>query len=220
MKGDDPGPAAYALACIEAYLDRGHAPEAPPLPLYARPAACFVSLKKHGELRGCIGTLTPAETDLGHEIARNAYGAAFRDPRFPALTTVEAAALTCSVDVLGEPEECGMDDLDPARYGVIVSAGHRRGVLLPDLPGVETIARQASIALQKGGIDPQGAFRVQRFSVRRFAHGDAVGVECGRAHCTPPGCLTAADERSDGPITAGPGESARDLDAAPDDTGA
>lgn len=183
-------PAAYALACIESVLARREPPERPDEPLYRRPAACFVSLKKRGELRGCIGTLTPAERDLGREIARNAFGAAFRDPRFPPLEAEELAALTCSVDVLGEPEDCEVDDLDPARYGVIVAGGWRRGVLLPDLPGVDSVARQIAIALQKAGIPPDERFAVQRFTVRRYAEGDPEGVDCGASACPPPGCVT------------------------------
>lgn len=183
-------PAEYALACIEAMLEGRTPPDPPDEPLYRRPAACFVSLKKHGELRGCIGTLTPAERDLGREIARNAFGAAFRDPRFPPLRADELPSLTCSVDVLGEPEDCSIDDLDPARYGVIVASGWRRGVLLPDLPGVDSVRRQVAIALQKGGIAPDEAFTVQRFTVRRFAQGDPDGVECGSSACSPPGCTT------------------------------
>ncbi|GEM_PF-229455 len=193
MSRQDPGPASYARSCIEAFLARRSPPPAPRQALYESPAACFVSLKRFGELRGCIGTLTPAEADLGCEIARNAYGAAFGDPRFPPLAADELAGLTCSVDVLGAPEDCALDDLDPARYGVIVAAGRRRGVLLPDLPGVDSVDRQVSIALQKAGIDPQEPFAVQRFTVRRFAENDALGAECGAGRCVPPGCVVVED---------------------------
>jgi AmmeMemoRadiSam system protein A len=191
MSRQDPGPASFARSCIEAFLARRSPPPAPRRPLYESPAACFVSLKRFGELRGCIGTLTPAEADLGREIARNGYGAAFGDPRFPPLAADELTGLTCSVDVLGEPQDCALDDLDPARYGVIVAAGRRRGVLLPDLPGVDSVDRQVAIALQKAGIDPQEPFEVQRFTVRRFAENDALGSECGSDRCAPPGCVVA-----------------------------
>ena len=177
------GPADYARACVAALVRGEQPPAAPDEPLYRRPAACFVSLKKRGDLRGCIGTLTPEDRDLGHEIARNAYGAAFRDPRFPPVRPEELDELTCSVDVLGSPEPCEMSDLDPARYGVIVNAGWRRGVLLPDLPGVDSVARQVSIALQKAGIAPDEQYSVQRFTVRRFREGDPDGTECGEDGC-------------------------------------
>jgi len=166
------GPADFARACLTA-LVRGERPPAPPEGgIYGRRAACFVSLKRSGELRGCIGTLLPAEVDLGHEIARNTAAAAFSDPRFPPVAADEIEGLSCSVDVLGPPEPTDMASLDPRRYGVIVSAGGRRGVLLPDLPGVDTVAQQVGIALQKGGISPDEPFAVERFTVERFREGD------------------------------------------------
>jgi MEMO1 family protein len=194
----DAGPASYAKRCVEAYVEGRVAPPAPEAPLYLRPAACFVSLKKHGQLRGCIGTLTPAEPDLGRELARNARSSAFDDPRFPPVGIAELASLTCSVDVLGEPEPCELEDLDPARWGVIVSSAWRRGVLLPDLPGVDTVARQVSIALQKAGIGPDEHFSVQRFSVCRYGEGDAEGRACGDLACNEPGCLVREDDDTEG----------------------
>ena len=145
----------------------------PDTPFLPRRAACFVSLKKHGDLRGCIGTLAPAEPDLGREIARNAHSAAFQDPRFRPVRPGELDALS----VLGrraQPERaaCRLDELDPARYGVIVALGFRRGVLLPDLPGIDTVSVQVGIALQKAGIAPGRAFEVERFTVDRYREGD------------------------------------------------
>lgn len=162
------GPADYARTCVEAFVGGRPAPPAPADALYARVAACFCSLKKHGELRGCIGTLTPSEPSLGGEIARNAYAAAFRDPRFPPVREAELEALSYSVDVLSPSEPCTRADLDPRRYGVIVTAGVRRGVLLPDLAGVDTVDRQLAVALQKAGIDPDEPCSIERFTVSRF----------------------------------------------------
>jgi AmmeMemoRadiSam system protein A len=167
------GPADYARVCVHRLVARHDAPPPPEHPFYARRAACFVTLKKYGELRGCIGTLEPAEADLGREIARNAHSAAFHDPRFPPVGEDELEVLVCSVDVLSPSEECDLADLDPAMYGVIVSWGPRRGVLLPDLGGVDTVGQQVGIALQKAGILPEEPFRVQRFTVTRFREGDA-----------------------------------------------
>ena len=166
------GPADYARACVDRFV-RGRRPPPPPAQrLYTIRAACFVSLKKRGELRGCIGTLEPAEPDLGREIPRNAYCAAFQDPRFPPVGEDELEALVCSVDVLAPSEACGIGDLDPQCFGVIVSCGVRRGVLLPALPGVEDVAAQLAIALQKGGIRPDDPFDVRRFTVTRYREGD------------------------------------------------
>lgn len=167
-----PGPADFARACLRALVARDRPPEPPRSGIYVRRAACFVSLKRHGELRGCIGTLSPAEADLGHEILRNTAAAAFNDPRFPPVGLDEVAELTCSVDVLGRPEAADLSGLDPRRFGVIVSCGLRRGVLLPDLPGVETVAEQVAIALRKAGISPDEPFAVERFTVERYREGD------------------------------------------------
>ncbi len=171
-----PGPADYALACVGAYVSGGRAPEPPADPFYEGRAACFVTLKKHGDLRGCIGTLEPAETSLGREIARNASSSAMRDPRFPPVTSDELEALTCSVDVLGPSEPCALGDLDPQVYGVIVEAGFRRGVLLPALAGVDTVEAQVDIARQKAGIAADQPFDVRRFQVMRYRQGDAPAV--------------------------------------------
>jgi MEMO1 family protein len=170
------GPADYARACIDQLTCNRPAPRAPEHPLYSRRAACFVSLKKRGQLRGCIGTLEPAEADLGREIARNARSAAFHDPRFAPLGEEELEGLTCSVDILSSSEPCTLDDLDHSRYGVIVLAGCRRGVLLPDLEGVDTVERQVGIALQKAGIGVGEPFDVERFTVTRCHEGDPADV--------------------------------------------
>ena len=167
-----PGPADYAGACVASCVLGRPLPAVPDHPFFRRRAACFVTLKKHGQLRGCIGTLEPAEPHLGAEIARNARSAAFHDPRFHRVRADELADLTCSVDVLSPSEPCAVADLDPAVYGVIVLAGFRRGVLLPDLQGVDTVEQQVDIALQKAGIDRAEAFTVERFTVTRCHQGE------------------------------------------------
>lgn len=170
--GAGAGPADYARACVTAYVAGRRVPAPPADALFERPSACFVSLKKQGRLRGCIGTLEPAETCLGLEIARNALSAAFHDPRFHRVRPDELDDLTCSVDVLSESETCGLDDLDPKRYGVVVHCGLRRGVLLPDLDGVDDTAQQVGIALEKAGIGPGEPYEVERFCVTRYREGE------------------------------------------------
>ncbi len=170
--GAAPGPADYARVCVQSCVLGRPLPPPPADPFFGRRAACFVSLKKHGELRGCIGTLEPAEPDLSAEIARNARSAAFHDPRFPRVRADELQTLTCSVDVLSPSEPCALADLDPALYGVIVLAGFRRGVLLPDLQGVDTVEQQVDIALQKAGIGRGEAFTLERFVVARYHEGE------------------------------------------------
>ena len=166
------GPADYARACVESCVLGRPLPRSSAHPFFSRRAACFVSLKKHSELRGCMGTLEPAAADLGAEIARNARSAAFHDPRFHRVRPDELPELTCSVDVLSPSEPCALVDLDPAVHGVIVLAGVRRGVLLPDLQGVDTVEQQVDIALQKAGIGSGEAFTLERFTVTRYREGE------------------------------------------------
>ena len=133
-------------------------------------AGCFVSLKKDGELRGCIGTIAPTQDNLAEEICANAISAGRHDPRFPPVTAGEMDELVYDVDVLGAPEAVkSADQLDPERYGVIVScADGRRGLLLPDLDGVDTVAEQLRIAAAKGHIDlKRDDCLLERFEVVR-----------------------------------------------------
>ena len=145
--------------------------------LWAERRACFVSIKsRSGALRGCIGTLAPAERSLDREIIANAVSASTRDPRFPPMTAGELADAVFSVDVLADPEPvAGLEALDPKVWGVIVSKGGRRGVLLPDLEGVDTVEAQLSIAMRKAGIaDPEG-MAVERFRVDRYGEDGRPG---------------------------------------------
>ena len=133
-------------------------------------AGCFVSLKKRGRLRGCIGTIAPTQDNLAEEICANAVSAGRRDPRFDPVDVDELSELVYSVDVLGAPEPIASEaELDPKRYGVIVSTPDgRRGLLLPDLDGVDTAQEQVEIAAQKGRIDLVGEpYQLQRFEVVR-----------------------------------------------------
>lgn len=163
-------PVRWARLTLENYLQTGQAAELPNEmeALLQERAGVFVSLKKQGQLRGCIGTFLPAYENLAQEIRNNALAAALKDPRFPAVEVAELPALVYSVDILAEPEPCSREDLDPQRYGVIVSTGRRRGLLLPDLEGVDTVQQQLEIALQKAGISPQDKYSIQRFEVKRF----------------------------------------------------
>jgi len=128
----------------------------------------FVSLKKFGHLRGCIGTIAPTTDSVGEEIIRNSIEAAMHDPRFPEVSEDEMNDIDISVDVLMDSEKCGKEDLDPERYGVIVSSGVRRGLLLPDLEGVDTIEEQLQIACDKGDIDFDEDYKIERFEVVRY----------------------------------------------------
>lgn len=157
---------------IELYVREGRAPavrDEEMTPEMRMQAGVFVSLKVRGMLRGCIGTFQPCEPDVAREIVQNAISASTRDPRFAPVRPDELASLEYSVDVLTEPEEItDIADLDPKRYGVIVRAGNRRGLLLPDLEGVDTVQQQISIAMQKAGIPPGSKITLSRFEVKRY----------------------------------------------------
>jgi MEMO1 family protein len=127
----------------------------------------FVSLKKHGELRGCIGTVLPTSSNIAREIISNAVEAGTSDPRFHRVDEDELLELDFSVDVLTEPEPASREDLNPKVYGVVVSKGNRRGLLLPDLDTVDTVEKQISIALEKGGIPSKEGYKIERFEVIR-----------------------------------------------------
>ncbi len=139
-------------------------------------AACFVTLKTEAgrarprDLRGCIGTIEPTMQTLAEELIANAIKAATRDPRFPPVSAQEFPNLRYSVDVLAAPEAATFEELDPAIFGVIVEdeAGSSRGLLLPDIEGVDTAAKQVEIAARKAGIPEGTPLRFWRFRVVRY----------------------------------------------------
>lgn len=163
-------PAKWARLVLEQYLKDKTTPKLPPewQELQKNHAGAFVSLKKNGQLRGCIGTIQPVYNNLAEEIAANAISAGTRDPRFMPVSQTEMDSLSYSVDVLGEAEPCRKQDLDPKRFGVIVTSGQRRGLLLPDLEGVDSAEQQLAIALQKAGIKANEPYAIERFEVKRY----------------------------------------------------
>jgi AmmeMemoRadiSam system protein A len=129
----------------------------------------FVSIKKDGNLRGCIGTFLPTTDSVAQEIIRNAVAAGLHDPRFHGIELDELPELDFSVDVLTEPEKASREELNPQKYGVIVRSGHSTGLLLPDLEGVDTVEEQLAIALQKAGIPRNKNYTIERFEVVRHS---------------------------------------------------
>ena len=169
--GEDPW-VRLARLSLETYVRTGcqmvTLPENLPQDLTRQAAGTFVSLHIAGRLRGCIGTIAPTQKNAAWEIVKNAVSAGSRDPRFPPVRAEELEELEYSVDVLGEPETVDApDQLDPRHYGVIVSCGSRRGLLLPDLDGVDSVEEQLEIARQKGGILAGEPYRIERFEVVR-----------------------------------------------------
>ena len=164
---------ALARRAVETFVLSGESLD-PPLKargLLASRAPCFVSLKTtDGELRGCIGTIEPARGTLAEEIVANAISAATTDPRFDPVDEAELSNLNYSVDVLFPSEPAVMSDLDPSVFGVIVEdeSGSRRGLLLPDIPGIDVSEQQVEIAARKAGILRGEPVRLFRFRVQRF----------------------------------------------------
>jgi AmmeMemoRadiSam system protein A len=132
-------------------------------------AGVFVCIKRRGSLRGCIGTFEATQPSVVEETIVNAISAATADPRFPPVVRRELPSLSYSVDILSPPQRVqSIADLDPRQYGIIVQRGGRRGLLLPNLEGVDTVADQLRITRQKAGIGPEETVELWRFEVRRF----------------------------------------------------
>lgn len=169
--GEDPY-VALARITLETYVTTGRTIRPDPLGLpdemLRNRAGVFVSIKKHGQLRGCIGTVAPTRKSIADEIVYNAISAGTKDPRFYPVEANELKDLVYSVDVLKKPEPIKTkEELDPVKYGVIVRSGFRSGLLLPNLEGVKTVEEQVSIALQKAGIRPDEKYTMERFEVVR-----------------------------------------------------
>ena len=160
-----------ARETVESYVIGGKislSPGAVSPEMLQKRAGAFVSIHLDGELRGCIGTIAAVQDDLSLEIMHNAISACSQDPRFMPVTEEELPFLDYSVDILGDAEDIDSPaQLDVKRYGVIVSSGGRRGLLLPDLEGVDTVDEQIRIAKRKAGIGDWGPCRLQRFEVIR-----------------------------------------------------
>ena len=160
-----------ARETVESYVLERTTPEVPDWAtdeMKRKQAGVFVSIHKEGKLRGCIGTFLPTRENIAKEIISNAVSASTRDPRFDPIGPEELKWLEINVDVLSAPEKISsMAELDVRRYGVIVSCGSRRGLLLPDLDGVDTVEEQVDIARRKGGIRENEPVTLERFEVVR-----------------------------------------------------
>lgn len=172
MRGEHPY-VKWAIEVIENYIRHGKVLEPHdglPRELFERRAGAFVTLHKlDGSLRGCIGTYLPTRENLAYEIRDNAIAASTRDPRFPPVSPNELDEIEVSVDVLSEPEPISsVEELDPKRYGIIVVSGPKRGLLLPDIEGVETVEDQIRIASLKARILPGEPVQIYRFTVERY----------------------------------------------------
>jgi AmmeMemoRadiSam system protein A len=169
LVGKDPF-VSLAKKSLQSYLKEGKVMEVPAnlAQEFKQKAGAFVSLKKQGKLRGCIGTFLPTKDNIAAEVIANAVSAGLHDPRFSPVQLEEVDGLDFSVDVLSEPEKISdLSELDPKKYGVLVKRGGRTGLLLPMLEGVNTIEEQVHIAMQKAGIRPDEEIEAYRFTVTR-----------------------------------------------------
>lgn len=160
-----------AKKTVENYIREGKTTEPPEnlTPEMSQRAGAFVCVKVHGELRGCIGTFEPTMPNVAEEVINSAMNAATSDPRFPPVGVDELDSLSYTVDVLSAPEPISsLQELDPRTYGVIVASGYRRGLLLPDLEGIDTAEEQVDIARRKAGIRLGEPLRLYRFKVDRY----------------------------------------------------
>lgn len=160
-----------ARRTIEEYVCTGKVIEVPrelPQEMHGERAGVFVSIKENGSLRGCIGTIQAVQDSIAEEIIENAVSASTRDPRFSPIEEEELEQLTISVDVLGDAQSIqSLEELDVKRYGVIVTKGYQRGLLLPNLEGVDTVEEQVAIAKRKAGIGEEEEVELERFEVVR-----------------------------------------------------
>jgi len=171
LREEESWPVKWARENLQSYLKKGELLPEPEVveKEFKRPAGVFVSIKKQGQLRGCIGTISATKETIVQEIQENVLKAALNDPRFAPVNADELDELVFSVDVLEKPEKVSsMNELDPQVYGVIVSKGSRQGLLLPMLEGVDTIKEQVNIAKRKAGISPHEKVELERFKVTRY----------------------------------------------------
>ncbi|MFO7865175.1 MAG: AmmeMemoRadiSam system protein A [Salinivirgaceae bacterium] len=173
MQEDHPY-AKVAREAVTAFLKEGKRLKKPDNcdPAFLLKRACFASIHtKKGDLRGCIGTIEPQFDNLFNEIVQNAISAATRDPRFAAVKAKELDSIYFTVDVLSVPEVTTPNDLDPKRFGLIITDGYRKGVLLPNLEAVDTAQQQIDIVKRKAGIAMQANEKLTflRFTSTRYA---------------------------------------------------
>ena len=159
-----------AKKTVESYIREGKKPRPRKLtPEMKERAGVFVSIHMHGQLRGCIGTFEPTKDNVAQEIIASAINSSTGDPRFPPVTESELDDLEYSVDILTKPEPVtDISQLDHKEYGVIVESDWRKGLLLPDLEGVDSAEEQIAICRLKAGISAGEPVRLYRFQVRRF----------------------------------------------------
>lgn len=160
-----------AIRSVEHFIETGKPLPCPdPLPENLKQnAGTFVSIKKEGALRGCIGTVRPKYKNLAEEVINNAVRAANEDPRFDPVEKRELSTLTFSVDVLTPLEKVeNLKGHDIKKYGLVVRGNGKQGLLLPDLDIIKSASQQLKVCLKKGGFSHGDKYELYRFEVKRF----------------------------------------------------
>ena len=160
-----------AYQSIESYVKYQKKIEVPPYTsreLLDNRKGVFVTIYKWNRLRGCIGSIIPTNTNIAEEIISKAISSSTFDPRFHPITEDELDYLEIHVDILEPLEQIdSLDKLDVKKYGVVISSGFKRGVLLPNIETVETVEDQIRIAMEKGDITLEDDIIIERFEVTR-----------------------------------------------------
>jgi len=145
---------------------------------FGEPRALFVTLRKGGDLRGCIGTLAP-EGDLTRTVPRFALRAAFSDPRFPPLAADELPECRIEISVLTPPAELeNPQDVVVGRDGLIIEGHGRSGLLLPQVATEWGFDRERFLSevSRKAGLPPDAwrspGTRLWTFQAEVFGEGD------------------------------------------------
>jgi len=160
-----------AIRSVKYFIETGNPLPCPAhLPDFLRQSAgIFVSIKKQGSLRGCIGTITPKYKNLAEEVIQNALRSASEDPRFDPIQKKELPSLTFSVDVMKPLEKIdSIKDQNIKQFGLVIRGEGKQSVLLPDLDIIKSADQQLQVCLKKGGFKWNDTYEIFRFEVKRF----------------------------------------------------
>lgn len=125
----------------------------------------LVLIKKHGEIRGCKGTMHPTTDCIAREIIKNVVEAGCGNNKFSEIRKDELAELEYSIYIIHDIKIAKKEELNPKRYGICVKSGSKSSYLLPNLYVVETAAKQLERSLQKAGIGEDEEYTIEKFEV-------------------------------------------------------
>ncbi|MDA9101130.1 AmmeMemoRadiSam system protein A [Omnitrophica bacterium] len=138
------------------------------------PLGCFVTLKKRGQLRGCIGTFSTTEP-LAENVIRMAVAAAFKDPRFPKVQHKELPDIKIDLSVLGPMEKVeSLDEIEIGKHGIHVRLGYKSGTFLPEVAVEQKWSVPEFVtycAREKAGLDPKqiAQAEISRYTVDKIS---------------------------------------------------